>query len=74
MKVISTKFGAWCPLAWQKRAICKSFLRENRISKVFFLESFPLYSNQWNTPPWKKAGLDVLQSLLLIELGMFSQY
>ena len=65
-------------LARQKWAICKSFLRENRIFhqflNVFFLESFPLYGDQWNTPPWKKASLDVLQSLLLIELGTFRQY
>ena len=41
-------WGAWCPLAQQKRAICESFLHENRIfcqfAKVFSLESFPLYS------------------------------
>ena len=47
MKVSSAKFGVWHPLAWQKRAICKSFLCENCIfhqfAKVFFLESFPLY-------------------------------
>ena len=43
----SVKFGAWHSLAWHKRAIRKSFLRENRIfhqsAKVFSLESFPLY-------------------------------
>ena len=46
--------GAWCPLAWQKRAIHEIFLRENCIyhqfAKVFPLGSFPLYS-MW--------GLDV---------------
>ena len=31
MKVFSAKFGAWCPLVWQKRAIHESFLCENRI-------------------------------------------
>ena len=35
------------PLALQKRAICESFLRENRVfhqfAKVFSLESFPLF-------------------------------
>jgi len=40
-------WGAWCPLAQQKRAIRESFLHENRIfhqfAKVFSLESFPLY-------------------------------
>ena len=47
VKVFSTKFGAWCPLGLQKRAICESFLRKNHIFhqfvKVFSLESFPLY-------------------------------
>ena len=37
---------AWAPLAWQKQAICESFLREYRIfhqfAEVFSLESFPL--------------------------------
>ena len=36
----------WCPLVQQKRAICESFLHENRIfhqfAKVFSLRSFPL--------------------------------
>ena len=44
-----TKFRAWRPLAWQKQAICESFLRENHIfhqfAKVFSLESFPLYGS-----------------------------
>ena len=31
VKVFSAKFGAWRPSAWQKRAICESFLRENHI-------------------------------------------
>ena len=48
-KVFSAKFGAWHPLAWQKRAIRVSFLRENRIfttlRKFFSIESFPLYSS-----------------------------
>ena len=39
--------GVWCPLAWHKQAIRKSFLHENRIfhqfAKAFSLESFPLY-------------------------------
>ena len=30
-KVFFVKFGAWRPLAWQKRAIRKSFVRENRL-------------------------------------------
>ena len=30
-KVLSVKFGAWLPLAQQKRAIRESFLHENRI-------------------------------------------
>ena len=38
-KVFSAKFGAWCPLVWQKRAICKSFLHENRI--FYQLQKFP---------------------------------
>ena len=46
-KVFSAKFGAWCPLGLQKRAICESFLRKNHIfhqfMKVFSLKSFPLY-------------------------------
>ena len=46
-KVFSAKFGVWCPLALQKRAIRESFLCENRIftnlRKVFSLEGFPLY-------------------------------
>ena len=44
-KVFSAKFGAWHPLAQQKRAIHESFLCENCIfhQKVFSLESFPLY-------------------------------
>jgi len=33
-KVFSVKFGAWCPLAWQKRAIRESFLRKNHISQI----------------------------------------
>jgi len=43
-KVFSVKFGAWHPLALQKRAI-----RENhyfhQFAKVFSLESFPLYGS-----------------------------
>ena len=31
VNVFSTKFGAWCPLARQKRAMRKSFICENRI-------------------------------------------
>ena len=30
-KVFSVKFGAWRPLAWQKRAIRESFLCKDRI-------------------------------------------
>ena len=30
-KVFSVKFGAWRPLAWQKRAIRESFLHKDRI-------------------------------------------
>jgi len=44
-KVFSTKFGGVAFLAWQKRAICKSFLSENRIFHQFAkvsLDSFPL--------------------------------
>ena len=44
MKVFSRNLGAWRPLAQHKWAICKSFLRENRIFhqfvKVISLESF----------------------------------
>ena len=47
VKVISTKFGAWHPLARHRQAIHESFLCENHIfhqfANVFFLESFPLY-------------------------------
>ena len=50
-KVFSTKFGAWHPLVWQKRAIRESFLHENhtfhQFEKVFSLESFPLCSSPW---------------------------
>ena len=46
-KISPQNFGAWCPLARQKRAIRKSFLCKNIIfhqfTKVFFLESFLLY-------------------------------
>ena len=46
-KVFSAKFGARHPLAQQNQAIGKSFLCENQIfhqfTKVFSLESFPLY-------------------------------
>ena len=49
LKVFSTEnLGTWCPLVQQKRAIRKSFLRENRIfhqfTKDFSLESFLPYS------------------------------
>ena len=38
-KVFSAKFWAWHPLAWQKRAIWESFLRENRV--LTNLQKFP---------------------------------
>ena len=48
-KVFTAKFGAWHRLAQQKRPIHESFLHEKRIfhqfTKVFSLESFPLYGN-----------------------------
>ena len=50
-KVLFMKFGAWYPLARQKQAIRKSFLRENRIFhqsvKLFSLEIFPLDSTEY---------------------------
>ena len=43
-KVFSGKLGACCPLAWQKRAIYKSFRRENCIFhqfvKVFVINKY----------------------------------
>ena len=45
-KVFFTKFGVWCPLAWQKRAIRESFLHENCIFHQFVnfsLKNFLLY-------------------------------
>ena len=53
MKVFTTKSGGpWHPFTHHKRAIRKSFLRENRIfhqfAKVFSFESFPLYGIQQN--------------------------
>ena len=47
LKVFSAKFGSVISLMQHKRAICESFLRENRIfhqfAQVFSLESFLLY-------------------------------
>ena len=42
-KVFSAKFGAWCPLAWDKRAIHESFFRFFTNLRSFSLKSFPLY-------------------------------
>ena len=51
VKVFSAKYGGVASLVRHKRAIHESFLRENRIfhqlAKVFFLESFPLYSSSF---------------------------
>ena len=48
-KVFSAKLGAWHPLARKKRAVHKSFFRENcifhKIAKVFSLENFQLYGS-----------------------------
>ena len=50
---ISQFLGVWHPLAQHKRAIRESFLRENHIfdqfTKVFSLESFPLYGTSNST-------------------------
>ena len=43
-KVFSVKFGAWHPLALQKRAICENYYFHQFV-KVFSLESFPLYGS-----------------------------
>ena len=65
-KKLSQKFspwnlGAWHPLAQQKWAICKSFLRKNRIFhqfvKVFSLESFPLYGIRYGVSVFSKIVL-----------------
>ena len=43
-KVFSAKFGTWCPLARDKRAIHESFYCVFLpIHESFSLESFPLY-------------------------------
>ena len=51
-KVFSVKFGPWRPLALQKRAICESFLRENRI-----------FTNSRKLSPSKVSRYTVLQTL-----------
>ena len=43
-KVFSTKFGAWCPLAWQKRAICESFLPWKFPAIWYYLQTRNLYN------------------------------
>ena len=51
--------GVWHPLAWHKRAIRESFLHENHIfhqfTKLFSLESFPLYSSSLEETEDKEA-------------------
>ena len=48
-EVFSAKFGGWCPLAWQNRAIRESFLCGNGIfhqfTKIFSLKRFLLYGS-----------------------------
>ena len=48
VKVFFAKFGAWCPLALQKRAIREVFSAKivfSPIHESFSLESFPLYGS-----------------------------